>query len=264
MSSLGRVRLVTAAVPLVFSLIACEAFGIVSEPRSGFYPEACARWNYPARMCDAIVDDALDSAGLAKDQVEAVEFLPFERVQTLGGGQVALVRFHLVDGTTVDQDVRCVGVNPTRLACNGNAHILTNSGVDSDVPCAGEAPNGCATLPPEPDAATVAAATPFAADSIDVQLDHEGSYEVRLGTATLADGYLFERSFTLGNATPDTFWIDEPVRIDVRPDVAGRPPVGSRYREPFDGPEPVTIYLVFDVSRLDSPSVLQVRDVVVR
>ncbi len=52
--------------------------------------------------------------------------------------------------------------------------------------------------------------------------------------------------------------------MDVRSDIGGRPSVGSIYRDPFDGPEPVTIYLVFDVNHLEAPSVLQVRDVVVR
>ena len=52
--------------------------------------------------------------------------------------------------------------------------------------------------------------------------------------------------------------------MDVRSDVEGRPFVGSIYRDPFDGPEPVTIYLVFEVNHLEGPSMLQVRDVVVR
>ena len=53
-------------------------------------------------------------------------------------------------------------------------------------------------------------------------------------------------------------------RTGPRPDVAGRQEIGSIYRDPFSGPEPVTVYLVFDVTALDAPSTLEVRDIIVR
>ena len=52
--------------------------------------------------------------------------------------------------------------------------------------------------------------------------------------------------------------------LAVRPTLPGRPEIGSIYRDPFDGPEPVAIFLAFDVEDLDAPSVLQVRNIVVR
>jgi hypothetical protein len=149
-------------------------------------------------------------------------------------------------------------------ACNEAAEISVAVGIDHDVPCAGEPPAGCATLPPTPDPQAVAASKPFRQASLDVALDHEGRYEVRLGTATLPHGYLSELGLDIADHTPDTFWIDGGIRLDVRPDIAGRPTIGSIYRDPFVGEEPVTIFLVFEVTQLDSPSVLHVRDVVVR
>jgi hypothetical protein len=100
--------------------------------------------------------------------------------------------------------------------------------------------------------------------SLDIPLDRLGHYEIQVGTASLPDGYLSERSFRLDNHAAETFWIDAGVRLDVRPDMPGRPMIGSRYRDPFDGPEPVTAFLVFEVTDLDAPSILRVRDIVVR
>jgi hypothetical protein len=227
------------------------------------FNEACATQSFPPRQCDAIIDDAMDSAGLAQADVAAVEFLPFDRVQTLSGGQVALVRLHLVVGTTVDEAVSCVGVS-FRPACNEAAEIMVHDGVSSDVPCWGEPPDGCATPAPTPDGPAIDQATPFERAAIGLLLDRKGHYEVRIGGATLPDGYLQERSFRIGNAQPTTFWINGGVFLDVRSDVPGRPWIGDIYREPFDGPEPVSLYLVFDVDHLEGPSVLQIRNVVVR
>ena len=257
-----RTSLVVRAAVVALLTVACSMAGIGS-PRSGAYPGACGQWSYEANRCAAIVAEARHEARIDEAGVAWIELLPFDQPQTLSGGQVAAVRFHLADGSTIDQDVWCVGVSFKR-ACNDVAQIQTNSGVDSDVPCSGEPPDGCATLPPEPDPSAIAAATPFRLDSLAVPLDHEGRYSLELGAATLPDGYLSERSFRITETMPDTFWIEEGVRLEIRPDVAGRPAIGSRYREPFDGPEPVTVYLVFEVTQLDSPSVLQVRDVVVR
>jgi hypothetical protein len=254
---------VAAGAPGESELPAASAVLVPDATFTSPHAAACAGQDIPLRRCDAIVDDAMDRAGLQPAEVASVEFLPFERVMTLGGGQVALVRFRLVGGTTVDQDVQCVGVS-FRPACNDVAEIIAQGGVDHDVPCMGEPPAGCATMPPTPGPDAVGAATPFRLASIDIPLDHRGTYEVRLGTATLPDGYLSERSFRLADPRPTSYWINAPVFMDVRSDIAGRPFVGSVYRDPFDGPEPVTIFLVFAVDHLEAPSVLQVRDIVVR
>ena len=248
---------------LVVLVAGCDLIGAVGEPLGGPYPEACAQWDYSARRCEAIVDRARRTAEIAEADIRAIQLLPFDFNPGLGGGQVALVRFERASGLTVDQGVSCVGVNMTPV-CNEDARISIGAGLNHDVPCAGEPPAGCATLRPPPNSAAISAATPFSLGLLDVPLDHEGPYEIRLGTATLPDGYLSERSIRLVNDQPDSFWIGGGALLDVRSDIAGRPFVGSIYRDPFDGPEPVTIFLVFEVTDLDSPSVLHVRDIVVR
>ena len=70
-------------------------------------------------------------------------------------------------------------------------------------------------------------------------------------------------SAALDDPSPEDFWITEGIGIDVRPVDPARPAVGSVYRDPFDGVEPVRVFLVFNVTELKSPSVIQVRDLVV-
>jgi hypothetical protein len=243
---------------------ACSLVGALGEPRGGSYPEACDQWDYSARRCEALVERAMHQAGVDEAEVSSVELLPFERQANLGGQQAALVRLLFADGRIVDQAVHCVGVDSGPACMEGASIPIYGAGVDTDVPCVGEPPSGCATLPPQPEADAIAAATPFALAALDIPIDHEGHYEVKVGSATLPDGYLSERAYSLAQPRPEDFWIDEGVRLEVRSDVAGRPPIGSVYRDPFDGPEPVTIYLVFEVTDMDRPSLLEVRDIRVR
>jgi hypothetical protein len=252
-----------ALLILAAALAACGPLARLSEPTGGPFPEACAQWSFSAQRCRAIVDRAVANSNAADADIRSISLLPFKRDPRLGGRQVALVRLELADGTAVDQGVSCVGID-MGLVCDEDAKISVYSGVDRDVPCAGEPPAGCATLPPTPDAEAIADSNPFREASLDVPLDHKGPYEIRLGTATLPNGYLSERAFKIADRRPDTFWIDDGIRLDVRPDLAGRPAIGSVYRDPFVGAEPATIFLVFEVTQLDSPSVLQVRDIVLR
>jgi hypothetical protein len=88
-------------------------------------------------------------------------------------------------------------------------------------------------------------------------------------SASLPDGLLSERTGELADPRPDSWWIDSGVRIVVRP---GKPCTGescpqidSIYHEAFHGPQPVHVYLVFDVVELETPGVvLEVRNLVVR
>ena len=114
-----------------------------------------------------------------------------------------------------------------------------------------------------PQAGCQAIARPLRVASLDIPLDHLGPYEVEVGEAGLPDGVLSTRSATLADPSPETFWIAPFIEIDVRPVDPARPPIGSVYRDPFDGVEPVKVFLVFDVTELKSASVLQVRNLLV-
>jgi hypothetical protein len=156
--------------------------------------------------------------------------------------------------------------------CSPDAEITIQGGVSHDVPC-GPTPcdeqNPGATAPPRPRPAVVAASKPLVLRVFDVPIDHVGHYEVLVGEATLPDGLLSQRSGTLGDPRPTAYWIDQGVAIVVRPGKAcvgpDCPSIESIYHAPFHGPQPVHVYLVFDVVELDtSGSILEVRNLVVR
>jgi hypothetical protein len=110
----------------------------------------------------------------------------------------------------------------------------------------------------------VEAANALEVAALDIRLDHVGGYEVLVGEASLPDGSLSERHGSLANTRPTTFWIDDGIGIEVRPTEPGRPAVGSIYRDPYDGVEPVRVFLVFEVVETSPGAVLEVRDILVR
>jgi hypothetical protein len=246
------------------TVAACGLIGLTG-PTGGRYPEACASLDFPARQCQAIVAVAQSDASIAPETITSIDILP---PSTRGGGiihrMVAEVRFHRSGQPDETEEVWCPGVTrDSAFACDPDARIGISGGLGHDVPCATEAIETCATLPPSPRPAVQAIARPLRVPSLDIPLDHLGSYEVEVGEAGLPDGALSTRSAALGDSNPETFWIADGIRLDVRPVDPTRPPIGSIYRESFDGVEPVKVFLVFEVTELTSPSVLQVRDLVV-
>jgi hypothetical protein len=216
--------------------------------------------------CAAIVERAKERAGLAGVTIEALDILPPERdTVSLGGTMVAIVRFHLADGTSRSHEFWCSAVGtPNDRACSDDPRLEIFGGVDLDVPCSGPAPDfTCATPPPLPRPASVAAARALELPRLDVPLDHVGAYKVEIGEAGLPDGYLTTRSARLGDNQPTDFWLRGPVILHVEPTDPSRPPVGSRYREPFDGVESVRVFLVFEIMEFSPGALLQVRDIVV-
>jgi hypothetical protein len=258
-------RLVVLVAIAVMTVTGC-GIGSILGSSGGRYPGACADLRFSDRQCAAMVRRAEENAGIRADDVVDVDILPpkIDGNRRLGGGMISRVRFHLGSGEIWTEELWCVGVaSGSDRVCSPDASIALSTGVDHDVPCSGEAPEGCATLPPTPRASIRALARPLRVRSIDVPIDHLGPYEIEVGAAGLPDGVLSQRSATLADARPTTFWIDDWVGLEVRPVDPSRPPVGSVYREPFDGVEPVTVFLVFDVTEFTPGAVLEVRDIVV-
>jgi hypothetical protein len=262
------VKAIRLVVGLIVALLAvvlagCAAFPVLGGPGAGRYPDACAAWEFPERQCKAIAAAAVDQVNAKPDEVAEIWLVPFDLPQeaNLGGRQIARVVVKLVSGREVTHDVWCgISFSPV---CDPNARLMQSSGVDHDVPCDGEPPGGCATLPPTPPPDVVERAEPLTVEALDIPIGKEGHYRVEVGRATLPNGYLSERSMTIVDPQPTGFWADF-IQLEVRPDDPGRPPVGSIYRELFDGAEPVTVYIVFDVTAFEKPSTLQLRDIVVR
>lgn len=258
---MARLALVAA---VVCGLAACDLFGL-SGPTGGPYPEACESLGFPARQCDAIVAVAQANASIAPETVTSMDILPPSPGNgTVGGQAIARVRFHRSGQPDLTEDIHCDGgTRNDAFACDPNAEIGIYGRIDHDVPC-GVDGESCATLPPSPRPAVQAIARPLILASLDIPLDHLGPYELEIGEAGLPDGALSTILATIGEPTPETFWIAHAIEIQVRPIDPARPEVGSVYRDPFDGVEPVKVFLVFEVTELTSPSVLQIRALVVQ
>jgi len=184
----------------------------------------------------------------------------------IGGYMIARVRFHLASGGERTEEIWCIGIgNSADLPCTKDPTIGIGAGdVDHDVPCTGDGdpPTGCATLPPTPRPEIQALARPLRVPVLDIPLDHLGPYTIEVGEAGLPDGAFTRSAASVVDERPESFWIRH-ARIEIEPIDPKRPPVGSIYREPFDGVEPVRVTLVFDVTEFSPGAVLQVRDIVV-
>ncbi|HEY8819514.1 MAG TPA: hypothetical protein VIM25_11945 [Candidatus Limnocylindrales bacterium] len=257
----GALLVALAAV----ALAGCGLAGLFG-PSGGPYPEACDQLDFVSRQCASMVTRAESQAGLGAADVSAIDILPPPNggVGGIGGYMISRVRLHLATGTERTEEIWCIGIGREGdPVCHPDASIAFYGGVDGDVPCTGEPPEGCATPAPTARPAVRAQAVPLRLATLDIPIDHVGHYEVEVGKAGLPDGVLTERSATLADPKPQSFWIEERIAIDVRPVDSTRPPVGSVFRDRFDGVEPVTVFLVFDVTDISPGGVLQVRDLVV-
>jgi hypothetical protein len=182
----------------------------------------------------------------------------------LGGGMISRVRFHLPDGEEWTDEILCIGIGGgDDDACNSDPTIMIGAPrVDYDVPCTGDAPDTCATYPPTPRPAVVAKAKPLHVPVLDVPLDHLGSYRIDVGEVGLPDGAFTDSSASVVDERPTTFWIRN-AQLIVEPLGQARPPIGSIFRDPFDGVERARVRLEFDVTELTPGAVLEVRDITV-
>jgi hypothetical protein len=235
-----------------------------APPAGGQYPEACASLDFPAHQCEAIVAVAQADARIAPETTTSIDILPPPpRGGVWDHGMIARVRFHhsaLPDKTV---EVWCTGLTrEIAHACSPDAQISIYGHIDRDTPCGADGTT-CATVPPSPRPAIQAMARPLRVASLHIPIDHIGPYEVEVGAAGLPDGAVSTLSAALAETDPETFWIGEPIEIHVRPVDPARPEIRSIYRDPFDGVEPVKVFLVFIVTEFTSPSVLEVRDLLV-
>jgi len=259
-------------VPGIVALVCFIGLGLggcgLAGPPAGPYPQACSGLGFDEQQCKGVVARARAAfVELDDDEIVATNLLAPIRPTglQLGGQPIARVEFVLADGQRSATDVWCLGIPfPADRSCQPDARIMIATGVDRDIPCAGEPPAGCATQPPPPRADSIAAALPLTIDEFEVPIDRIGSYEVELGAASLPDGALAVRTATLAEPQPTDYWIDTYIRIEVRPDIAERPVIGSVFRDPFDGPEPVHVFLVFDVVEFQPGAVLRLTDIEIR
>ena len=90
-------------------------------------------------------------------------------------------------------------------------------------------------------------------------------HEVKVGDVGLPNGYVTALRAAVGDTHPTDFWLDEPIRLELRPSDPSRPPFGSVYdRGTVEGVEDASVWLVFDVTEVSPGAVLRLTDIDVR
>jgi hypothetical protein len=265
-----RWRRSAISVVLAWLLAGCTTSAPADMPPS---PQPCAEV-YGEQQCLALTDEAAAQSGRTRDDVTAIEIIPFPRTQngaliTHSGGGFN-VRLTLRDGTTRDASM-CPGVS-MGPACSPDQQLVARSSIAAgggykDVPCPdGAEPDTCGTPLPTLEPAAEAAARQLSVRRFPIPIDHVGPYEVSLGEASLANGIATVASFEFADDWPLDVSLREGVaQIDLR----SLEPDGKPFQNYFDhgwrpGVERVEAVIVFDVLWFKKGAVLDIRNVVVR
>jgi hypothetical protein len=276
----GTFPSLTAALLLVVALLlaGCSLLSR-TEPRltddtGGVVP---CRELYSETRCALIVDAAALQLGLPATALSVVAIVPEPNetdangnviLHTRSGGAPLNVRVGLPDGTSRDLFLGCVGVD-MRPFCQDEPVLQAESYIGSgyrDTPCTGEPPAGCATPVPTPAPRARADAEALRIARLDIPIDHAGDYRVRLGEASLPNGWLSDASFAFVDEWPEGVTIlSGRARMALDSLEADGKPFDNVYAHGWrNGTERVAAFLVFHVDRFEPGAVLSIRDVVVR
>jgi hypothetical protein len=247
---------------------------VATVPDPSGDPQPC-RELYSTQTCLAMTDEAASRSGRTRDDVTAIDIVPFPThdadgnvITRMGGGFYARLTF--TDGTTRDVTM-CAGI-PIGPGCMEEPQlearsVLAGNGGYHDVPCADPPPpEGCGNPLPALEPAAANAAVPLTIDRVSIPIDHVGAYEVRLGEASLPNGILSAASFGFTDPWPLDVSLGQGVAwIDVRSLEPDGKPFQNYYIHGWrPGVERVEAVLMFDVLWFEKGAVLGIRDVVVR
>jgi hypothetical protein len=234
---------------------------------------------FSRNRCDLIVDVVAEQVDVPREAIVAIWILPEPTpvvaddgttlLQVQSGGPRLMVEARLRDGTARSAAM-CGGISAAFVpVCMDEPRLqpmsLTISGY-RDVPCSDDEGQHCATPHPAIDPHARDVADPILIDHIDVPIDHEGDYAVRLADGSLPNGILTEASFAFVDDWPDDVTIpDGRVLLDVRSLEPDGRPFDNYYLHGWRvGVERVEAVLVFTVARFEPGAVLSIADVVVR
>ena len=269
---------VAATVALVVGIVAIARpmAGPASAGPDGLpYPEGCAAFAIAPRRCALIVESAARQAAIHLEEATEIRLLgplPCDPGSWGCDGRLRLelrVRLVAPDRAPVHIEFTCGGGvgwmwNPL---CVDEPPILISVPDPSgrgDIPCPGEPPDGCATPVPPPDPALVGLGVPLRVGSLKIPLDHEGDYNVALGTATLPNGVLAEASVELDEDLQADFLLeDSRVYLDLLDADGERMDFGYSH-DWWEGNVQVTALLRFTVISIEPGAALYVRSVTVR
>ena len=248
------------------------------------YPAGCADFGFSPERCAAVVaiarrrfaiDDAAATVELLSDPPLACPTDANGRTVLCvrsGGGTAVIVRITAPGGVAKEAPFPCGVGGQFSIACSDHPVVLTRTPIDGyhDIACGGEDatgnPTNCATPLPAIDPAATSAARPLKVAGVDIPIDHDGPYEVRIGTAGIANGVLTMASFTLEEPALDRLLLDEDgVSMRIRSTDPTHPPFDNYYQHGwYPGVEDADVFLDFVVVSHHPAAVLQVRNLIVQ
>ena len=236
------------------------------------YPDGCAAYELSERRCAYIVEWAREQAELGDGQDASVELLgdpdclpPVpDRASCPIRSMEFIVRIRVTEpeGDWSDHPVFCGIGGAYTLLCTDEPRIEARSPMEGyhDVPCSGEAPEApCASPVPSIQPAAAADAKALEVATLDIPIDHVGSYSIPVGQAVLPNGILSEAEFHLGDDTPsDLLLTHDGIRLTVE-SLDGGPPFQNIYLHGWrPGTERVQATLTFEVEWFEPGAVLRV------
>lgn len=179
-------------------------------------------------------------------------------------GSEVVVRLLLAGGTTRDVTIECYGISPGYdPPCMEAPRVPTRSRSD---PHNGyrDTPADATPLPTRaPDA--IEAARPLQINEVSVTAS-VGRHEVKLGDATLANGFVEAVDFELADPWPDGIqFAGDGIHLELRSAEPDGQPFDNVYQHGWrQGVEHVSAILVYEVLHATPDASFQIRDVVVR
>jgi hypothetical protein len=294
-----RVRrpLTGASAALLVAVTATVITGCVSESRPGAgtsgpvgsevvraFPAGCSDFGLSPKRCAAIVAIARHRLAL-DDPAATVELLsepPLvcptdENGRTVlckrSGGHTAVIVRITPPGSPPKESTFFCGIGSQRsIACTSQPVVNAGSPIDGyrDIPCAGEDaggnPTDCATPLPAIEASATKAARPLKVAALDIPIDRDGAYEVKVGTAGIANGVLGTAQFSIADEALELFILDDAgVSMRIRPTDPTHRPFDNYYQHGwYPDVEDADVFLLFDVVGHDPGAALEVRDLTVR
>lgn len=247
------------------------------------YPDGCADFGFSPERCAAVVaiarhrlaiEDAAATVELLSDPPLVCPTVANGRILCVrsGGGTAVIVRITAPGEAAREAPFNCGVGSQGSIACSDHPVVVTRTPIDGyrDIPCSGEDatgnPTNCATAQPAIDPDAINAARPLKVAALDIPIDHDGAYEVRIGTAGIANGVLTMANFTLVEPTLDQLLLDEGgVSMRIRSTDPTHRPFDNYYQHGwYPGVEEADVFLDFVVVGHHPAAVLQVRNLIIQ
>ena len=257
-----------ASTPEPSTLVASAPSSTPSQEPDRTFPGVCPAIVPSLNQCAGFAAWAVGQSGVTPGHVQRIEMTKAQcpgasACRTGAVGYVVGVRIVTDAGTLSDQLVNCTRIPGSLGGINflcdtltsGNGLILQYPNIVSpisggyhDVPCAGPAPESpCATALPTIEPSALSELRPLTINSVEIPIDHVGTYAIDLGEATLPNGILTSASAEVTSSPTDPLVSYDGYALNIT-SLDGGPPFENYYAHGWrPGVEHVGVTLSFTV-----------------